>query len=45
MKRKNAFNKSIMEAISYDRFNMTDHVLCQMTDLYFENDQPMATKP
>ena len=23
---------------------MNDQVLCKMTDLYFEDDQPMATK-
>ena len=24
---------------------MNDQVLCKMTDLYFEDDQPLATKP
>ena len=25
--------------------NMMDQVLCKMTDLYFEDDQPFASKP
>ena len=32
------------EAISYDQLKMTDLVLCKMTNLYFEDDQPEVTK-
>ena len=31
-----------VEAILYDQFNLTDHVLCKMTDLYFEDDIPLG---
>ena len=35
----------IYEAMSYYQFYLTIQVLCKMTDLYFSDDQPFATKP
>ena len=32
-------------ANSFEQLKMTDHVLCKMTDLYFEDDPPIASKP
>ena len=32
------------EATLYDQFNLTDYISCKMTNLYFENDQPLNTK-
>ena len=30
--------------VSFDQLKMTNHVLCKITDLYFEDDQSLATK-
>ena len=37
-------SKSI-EAMSYYRFIMSSQILCKLTHLYFDNDQPFGTKP
>ena len=34
-----------MEANSYNQLKMTDHVSWNMTNLYFEDDRPLDTKP
>ena len=39
------WNKTIFEAISYEQFNMTDHILCKIFNPYFEHAQPLGTKP
>ena len=35
----------INKPIPHDGLKMTERVLCQMTDPYFEDDQQLATKP
>ena len=36
---------STNEAISIDQLQMTSHVTCKMTELYFEDGQPVDIKP
>ena len=39
------FSSFSADAISYDRFHMTDHILCEMTSLYIDDDRLLATIP